>query len=68
MVIKKQAEKTAKAVSVKKSPAPEAVQEAITQRARQLYQNRGVAVSTPEEQLNDWHQAEREVKAKYGLN
>jgi len=44
------------------------LEKAITQRAHELFVQRGVEVSTPEEQLNDWQQADREIKEKYGLD
>lgn len=49
----------------KKDPVD--LEAAITARAHQLYLERGVETSTPEEQLNDWRQAEREIREKYGL-
>ena len=55
-------------MAVKKTKkAPINLEEAITQRAHELYVKRGVEVSTPEEQLSDWQQAECEIKEKYGL-
>jgi len=51
----------------KNKQAPANLQEAISARAHQLYLKRGVEASTPEEQLNDWQQAEREIREKYGL-
>jgi hypothetical protein len=48
--------------------APANLEEAIAARAYELYQQRGAAVSSAEEQANDWQQAEREIKEKFGLN
>jgi len=55
-------------VAKKTRKAPANLEEAITARAHELYVQRGVEVSSPEEQLNDWQQAEREIRAKYGLD
>jgi hypothetical protein len=52
----------------KTGKAPANLEEAIAARAYELYQQRGVACSSTEEQANDWQQAEREIKEKFGLN
>jgi len=62
------ADKTATKTIRKTAKAPVNLEEAISARAYELYVQRGAAVSSQEEQLNDWQQAEREIKAKYGLN
>ena len=62
------AEKTATRTIRKTAKAPATLEEAISERAYELYVQRGAAVSSPDEQLNDWQQAEREIKEKYGLN
>jgi hypothetical protein len=62
------AEKTAARTIRKTAKAPANLDEAISARAYELYVQRGAAVSSSDEQLNDWQQAEREIKKKYGLN
>ena len=62
------AEKKATKTIRKTVKAPANLEEAISARAYELYVQRGTAASSPEDQLNDWQQAEREVKEKYGLN
>jgi hypothetical protein len=62
------AEKTATRSVRKTAKAPSNLEEAISARAYELYVQRGGSVSSADEQLNDWQQAEREIKAKYGLN
>lgn len=59
--------KTAKSAP-KAEKAPVNLQEAVTARAFELWVKRGSPASTPEEQLLDWQQAEREVRKKFGLN
>ena len=51
----------------KTKKAPVSLEAAITARAHEIYVLRGKEFSTPEEQLNDWRQAEREIREEYGL-
>ena len=41
--------------------------EAIAERAYEIYRKRGVADSSSEELLKDWQQAESEIREKSGL-
>ena len=47
--------------------SPAEIDEAIAERAYEIYRKRGIAVSSSEELLKDWQQADREIREKYGL-